>query len=338
MRRREPDIENLFKVFRRERPERATLFELFMNGIAYAQLAGREPDLSSDLAFLRFLVEAFAAGGYDYATTYASNLTFSHAEKQRKGTVSMNEGFVITDEASFDAYPWPDPEGFDDAKLEEIAKDLPGGMKLMIMGPGGVLENTTELVGYENMCVMLYDDPELIGAVFDKVGSILLKYYQRAVQHDSVGFICANDDWGFNTQTLIAPQDLRRYVFPWHKRIVQAAHDAGKPTILHSCGNMGAIIDDIVDMGFDAKHSYEDVILPVEDAYEAWHDRIAILGGMDVDFMVRRSEAEIDARCRAMLERTSQRGGYALGTGNSVPDYLPVEKYLVMINAALDWA
>jgi uroporphyrinogen decarboxylase len=37
-----------------------------------------------------------------------------------------------------------------------------------------------------------------------------------------------------------------------------------------------------------------------------------------------------------MLERTAGRGGYALGTGNSVPDYVPDENYLAMIRAALD--
>ena len=37
-----------------------------------------------------------------------------------------------------------------------------------------------------------------------------------------------------------------------------------------------------------------------------------------------------------MLERTAGRGGYALGTGNSVPDYVPDENYFAMIRAALE--
>jgi uroporphyrinogen decarboxylase len=34
-----------------------------------------------------------------------------------------------------------------------------------------------------------------------------------------------------------------------------------------------------------------------------------------------------------MIERTAARGGYALGTGNSIPDYVPIENYLAMIRA-----
>jgi uroporphyrinogen decarboxylase len=69
-------------------------------------------------------------------------------------------------------------------------------------------------------------------------------------------------------------------------------------------------------------------------AYERWGERIAILGGIDLDFVCRSTPAEVHARSRAMLERSATRGGYALGTGNSVPEYVPVENYFAMITAA----
>ena len=86
----------------------------------------------------------------------------------------------------------------------------------------------------------------------------------------------------------------------------------------------------------DARHSYEDTILPVEEAYERYGDRFAIIGGIDVDFVCRARPDEVYGRARAMLERTAGRGGYALGTGNSVPDYVPDENYFAMIRAALE--
>jgi len=113
-------------------------------------------------------------------------------------------------------------------------------------------------------------------------------------------------------------------------------HAAGKPIILHSCGKLTEVYDDIIDsIGYDGKHSYEDAIEPVEDAYERLHNRIAVLGGIDVDFVCRRGPEEVYQRSRAMLDRTAGRGGYALGTGNSVPEYVPDENYFAMITAAL---
>jgi len=94
------------------------------------------------------------------------------------------------------------------------------------------------------------------------------------------------------------------------------------------------VIDDIIDdMKFDAKHSYEDKIIPVEEAYERWGSRIAILGGIDLNFICTATQEEIKKRSQKMLERSAILGGYALGTGNSVPDYVPAENYFAMISA-----
>ena len=54
--------------------------------------------------------------------------------------------------------------------------------------------------------------------------------------------------------------------------------------------------------------------MPVEQAYERWGKRIAIIGGIDLDFVCRKDPIEIFTRAQNMLEKTSRQGGYALGT------------------------
>ena len=337
---RKPDIENLYKVLRREEPDRPTLFELFMNRPLYERLAGRELPREGVTALedLKLVVEAFAAAGYDYATTNASDFIFESGPHRQQSTISLNEGFVITDEASFAAYKWPDAEQYDCSRLEKIRPFLPDGLKLMVMCPGGVLENVITLTGYDNLCLMLYDNPSLVAAIFNRVGEGLLKYYELALEYDTVGLLMSNDDWGFKTQTFLSPADMAKFVFPWHKKYVDLAHRRGIPALLHSCGYFMNMMDPVVDyMGFDGKHSYEDAILPIEDCYEKWHSRIAILGGIDVNFIIQHSEEEITTRSRAMLKRSIGRGGYALGTGNSVPEFIPQDHYFALLRAALEY-
>ena len=75
-------------------------------------------------------------------------------------------------------------------------------------------------------------------------------------------------------------------MFPWHNKTVELAHEHGKLAFLHSCGNYRSIIDDVIDdMKYDARHSYEDTIIPVETAYETLRNMIAIFGSIDVDYM-----------------------------------------------------
>jgi uroporphyrinogen decarboxylase len=339
---REPRFENLLKVLRLEKPDRPTLFELFLNGPYYEKLAGQSLGVEGKDwkwgAFNPVVTEAFRVAGYDYATVQGSDMKFEAGQIEKKATISLNAGSAISDRDSFEKYDWPDPDSFDYSRLDRARDLLPEGMKLIVCGPCGVLENVISLVGFERLCMMLADDPDLVKDIFDAVGSRLLGYYKICVGFDTVGALIANDDWGFKTGTMLSPADLRRYVFGWYKKIVDCVHKAGKPVILHSCGNLEMVFDDIIDdMKFDAKHSYEDVIIPVEQAYEKWGSRIAILGGIDLDFVCRSTPGQIKLRCEAMLAKTSAMGGYALGTGNSVPEYVPYDNYIAMIDCVRKW-
>lgn len=333
---RTPDFENLLKVLRREVPERPTLFEFFLNGPLYSRVSGLplRPAMSL-LESNRMAASAFMRLGYDYVNIHGSQFGFPTKQVATKASRSMEDMAVITDRESFAAYNWLNPDDFDYSVVSTIASELPAGAKMIVYGPGGVLENVMQLTGYEGMCFMLADDPELLQNVFDEVGSRLVRYYELCGQQSGVGAMISNDDWGFNTQTMLPPDLMRKYPIPWHTKIVEAIHAAGVPAILHSCGKLDDVMDDIIDVcKYDGKHSYEDKICPVETMYEHYHDRIAILGGLDLDFVCRSTPAEVHARATAMLERSATRGGYALGTGNSVPDYVPDENYFAMISAA----
>jgi uroporphyrinogen decarboxylase len=182
---------------------------------------------------------------------------------------------------------------------------------------------------------MMHDDPDLAGAIFDRVGAILVEYYRLISEFDAVGACISNDDWGFKTQTLLSTDQMERWLFPRHREIVEAVHAQGKPVILHSCGAVFHLMDRISGyMGYDGKHSFEDTIMPIEEAWDRYHGEIALLGGIDVDFIIKSTPEEIYRRSRAMVERAQTEGSYALGTGNSVPEYVQPDHYFAMLEAA----
>jgi uroporphyrinogen decarboxylase len=85
------------------------------------------------------------------------------------------------------------------------------------------------------------------------------------------------------------------------------------------------------DVGIDAKHSFEDVIQPVEKFHEQWGGQVAALGGVDVDLLARGDEDAVRRRTQHILETCAPRGGYACGSGNSVTNYVPVNNFLAML-------
>jgi uroporphyrinogen decarboxylase len=213
-----------------------------------------------------------------------------------------------------------------------MAPVMPEGMKI-IGQTGGIFERAQELCGYVGLCMMLRTDRELVRAIFDRLSELYVTMYRGMAQIDAVGALVISDDLGFKTQTLVAPEDLREFAFPEHKRLVQLAHEAGKPCIMHSCGNLAEIMDDLIDdVGIDAKHSYEDVILPVAEAKRLYGERLTILGGFDLDQLCRGSEEEIRQTTRRLLAECGATGGYALGSGNSIAHYVPAQNYLTLLD------
>ncbi|MEA3288456.1 MAG: uroporphyrinogen decarboxylase family protein [Candidatus Marinimicrobia bacterium] len=333
----EANFENLLLVLKGRVPTRPTLFEFGVNDRVIGNLSG-EPteDTSSRIAPFSRLIKAFLNGGYDYATISAwrtKTLDFPKSETAEKASHSLNSGSMISDSESFEKYAWPDPERGDYDLYYDLKVVLPEGMKLIASGNGGLLENVIDLVGFENISMMSMLNEALTTKIFDAVGARLLRFYEIVAPIETIGACIVNDDWGFKNQTMFSPDMLKRWVFPWHKKMVEAIHKAGKPAILHSCGQLEAVMDDVIyDLKYDAKHSFEDQITPIETAYDLWHDRIALLGGIDMDFLARSTPDKIIQRSKEMLEIGMERGGYALGSGNSIPDYIPDDNYLAMIS------
>jgi uroporphyrinogen decarboxylase len=113
---------------------------------------------------------------------------------------------------------------------------------------------------------------------------------------------------------------------------VDIAHAAGKPYLLHACGNLGAIMPDLAgSVGIDGRHSFEDVIEPVETFHNRWGGRVAALGGVDVDILARGNEQAVVQRTEQILTACAGQGAYAAGSGNSVTNYIRVANYLAMI-------
>jgi uroporphyrinogen decarboxylase len=242
---------------------------------------------------------------------------------------------VISTWADLERYPWPEvtPESF--RSYEYLGTHLPEGMGLMACHAGGIYEHLAALFSYEGLCYALHDQPDLVAAAVARLGEVMLSFYRQLVELPNLIAIFPGDDMGFRSATLLSPDALRRLILPWHKRFAALAHERGLPYFLHSCGNLEAIMGDLIDgVGIDAKHSFENAIMPVAEFQALYGRRIGVLGGVDIDVLGRRSPDEIRAEVRRTIDACGPRGRFAIGSGNSIPSYIPVENYLAMLDEA----
>lgn len=345
----QPNYEEFLSVLRREKtPSRAYFAELFLDDEiieAVDKFFGISQDFKKDdpdyelkrfIAIHRFL-------GYDYITCSVEgaemdyiyhNVSDTEGEQVRSvGREWMEEGTgPISSWEDFEKYSWPDVKNFTTKKLERLSQIIPDDM--CICGRGGhFCENIVWLFGYENLCYKLFDDRKLIEAVIEKVTEIEVESWKLMLQFDKVKMMFASDDLGFKTGLMISPDDTREFVLPGHKKLAELAHDAGRVQLLHACGKKDDIYEDLIeDVKLDAIHSFEDTIEFVTDAKKIRGDRISLLGGIDMDFLCRSNEEAIRTRVLETLDICLPGGGYALGTGNTVANYIPLKNYLAMMD------
>ena len=201
---------------------------------------------------------------------------------------------------------------------------------------GGVYEHVSRLMGYEGLCYALFDQRDLVKAVADKIGDLIFRYNAELLKFQNLTAIFQGEDFGFNTQTLIPPNDIREFFYPWHRKYSKQIHKAGKYYYLHSCGKVDELMDEFIDdLQIDGKHSFQDEVLSIQEYKHRRGDRIALLGGVDVHKLTTFREDELRKYVRGIIDRCAPGGKFAIGSGNSIPSYVSVKNYLIMIDEAM---
>jgi uroporphyrinogen decarboxylase len=350
----EPDFEEFKKVIKGKKAERVHFVELLMDYevkkyITEKYFGEKWIDYSEENKekFIKQEINFWYKLGYDYVRI-AGGIVFYGKSRKTKDTAILSKGErgwveegtgMIKDWNDFENYPWQKKEEIDYSIYEIASKNLPDGMKMLICPSSGVFEIASEtLLGFENMSYLIVDNFPLVEAVFNKVGEIIYEFYKNAVEIDNVEGFFQGDDLGFKTSTFLSPEHLRKLVIPWHKKFAEIAHQKGKMYWLHCCGNILNVIEDFINnVKIDAFHSFQDEIIPVWEFKKRYGEKIGVLGGVDVNKLATYNEENLRKYVREILDRCMPYK-YALGSGNSIANYIPVENYLIMLDEGLKYS
>ena len=333
--RRQPDFEQFLKVLKRSgKPDHLPFYEHYASPEFVAERTGTNIHKMgySDPGYWDIYVDFWLGMGYD-CIPMEIPLRCPLGEGHGAASEGSESLAMIRTWEEYEKYPWPDVSNpIEFQHFDTVAKLLPDGAKIVggvCMGP---YEWTSQLMGVMGLSYALIDEPGLVDAVFERIGSLIHSADKQIATMDAVGALRQGDDLGFKTSTFLKPELLRQFVFPTYKKMVAEAHSNGKPFILHSCGNLAEVYEDIIeDCKVDAKHSFENAIIPVGEFKKKYGKRITPLGGLDVDVICRSTPDDLRVYTRKLIEECFSDGFWALGTGNSLTDYMPVENYIAVL-------
>ena len=338
-----PDYRHFADVMKNVRPARLPIYEHILCPEVMEEIAGvtfvnlYDGDAADLSEFFKHYCSFFEKMTYDVASfEICVRDVFPGG-----GALEGGGPGPIQNRSDYDAYPWDDiPRMFWELagpKLEAFTKHLPAGMKGIGGIGNGVFELSEDLVGLEYLPFIQVDDPELYSDIFRKVGDLMCAIWSELLKRHKDAFVVCRfgDDLGFKSSLLTNPSTIREQILPQYKRLIDLFHGAGLPFLYHSCGCIFEVMDEIIDLGIDAKHSNEDGIAPFERWIKDYGDRIGLIGGFDMDFLCSANEQEVYDRVLDEGRKFREMArGYALGSGNSIPEYVPAENYLAMVRAA----
>ena len=341
-----PDFSNIVMAARNVRPKRMPLYEHIISEKVMEIVMNREfRDLyngsrEDKKEFFRNYTHFFRTMGYD---TVSMERCIGSA-MPGSGALSQHKPGVIKSREDFQKYPWSEvPSLFfkqfgEDFEL--LGEVMPAGMSAIGGVGNGVFECVQEIVGYTDLCYISIDDPELYDDLFEAAADVMYRIWAEFLKkYGHIFCVCRfGDDLGFKSNTLIPEEDIKAKIIPLYAKIIGLVHSYEKPFLLHSCGKIFGVMEDLIQVAkIDAKHSNEDQIAPFSEWVDRYGNRIGNFGGVDTDHLCQKSGQEIKKIVREVAGYSLGRGGFALGSGNSIPEYVPAEGYLAMIEAAREF-
>ena len=213
-------------------------------------------------------------------------------------TAHSHTKYINIDEADLRKRTWKLRNSTDKAIV------MSGGAKLLELG--------FFLRRMDNLLMDLMADHGNLSKLLDKLMELHMAGLEKKIRAvgDLVDVIRFGDDLGYKTSTLLKPDDIKKFIIPEYKKIIDIVHSYGKDFLLHCCGNIFNVMEDIItEAGIDVKHSNEDAIAPFTTWLEKYGDRIGNFGGVDMDVLCQLSEEGIRSYTLDILEKSSGHGG-----------------------------
>jgi uroporphyrinogen decarboxylase len=341
-----PDFERYMTALRCEEPDRVPLGDWHVDQLPKESFMGRK------IVSLEDQVDFWYTAGFDFVASSSGILepvrapegmtTKGDAVHTEYGTevsrewAHEHEGVIVNWE-TFEKYPWPSVDDFDLTKWEFFDKNLPSGMKVVLL-LGKIYTPVWMFMGAETFFDALANNEALVAAMFDRVGKIQFETFQRVIEHPCVGAVLNPDDIAHNTGLLVHPKYLRKYLFPWYRKMGDICREKGLGFIFHSDGDCTEAMDDLVDCGFHGYNPIQPNAMDIEEVKKRWGKKLCLIGNLNLDStLTLGTPQDVRAEVYERIRTIGPGGGYMVASSNSITDYVPLANMKAMLDATFEY-
>jgi len=239
------------------------------------------------------------------------------------------EGCLLS-EPTLEHYTFPDPLN------RRFFADIPEsidqyGDRFRVFQIGfSLYERAWTLRGMQNLLMDFRDYPKFVRELLNTIADYNIAQVKEALKYD-IDAVYYGDDWGQQRGLQMGPKLWREFIYPVLERMVRAVREGGKYVLLHSCGDVDELFNDLIDMGVNCFNPFQPEVMDVPALLQKYRGRLIFHGGLSTQKSLPYGTIEqVRAETRRLLQM-GREGGYIFAPAHDVEGDVPLENILAFI-------
>lgn len=242
------------------------------------------------------------------------------------------EGQVLP-EPTLQGYAFPDP--LDPRFFADIPDKLANycdRYRVFCIG-FSLFERAWTLRGLEAMYMDFVENPQFVHELLNRIADYNIAQVNEALKYD-IDCVYFGDDWGQQCGLLMGYPAWKEFIFPVLRRMYKSVQDAGKTVMIHSCGDVDELFEDLISIGLRCFNPFQPEVMDVNALMTTYRRRLGFWGGLSTQHTLPHGSAEQVRQETQRLIKLGRRGGYILSPAHAVEGDVPLENMLAFIEEA----
>ena len=192
-------------------------------------------------------------------------------------------------------------------------------------------ERAWTLRGMENLMMDFIDHPQFVHGLLRAIADYNIAQAKEALKYD-IDAVYFGDDWGQQRGLQMGPRTWREFIYPELRRMYGVVRGAGRFVMIHSCGDVDEVFDDLVAAGVNCFNPFQPEVMDVYTLLPQYRGRLAFHGGMSTQRTLPfGSVEEVRAESTRLLDLGGD-GGFIFAPAHDVEGDVPLENMLAAID------
>lgn len=197
-------------------------------------------------------------------------------------------------------------------------------------------ERAWNMRGMQEFMMDIASEPVFVENLLDRLLETMLDCIDKTMQDygDAVDAIGWTDDYGGQTNLMISPRSWRKLFKPRLAILSERIRQSGKSVFFHSCGNIEAILPDLIEIGVDILNPIQPESMDIFKLKREYGKDICFFGGLGTQHtLIHGNPQEVRTEVITCMQEMRKGGGFVIAPAKEIMSNIPIENAIALIDS-----